>query len=110
MVRPERLLAAAPLVLRFAPDRRRCAAASNLACGQVVELCSFVCREFESRLRAAGDGEGFSGKESYGAPGEITRRYAPRPFGAALRAFNLACGQVVELGLVVCREFELNTS
>jgi hypothetical protein len=33
------LLAAAPLVLRFAPDRRRYAAASNLADdGQVVEL------------------------------------------------------------------------
>ncbi len=38
MVRPERLLAAAPLVLRFATDRRRFAPASNLARGQVVEL------------------------------------------------------------------------
>ena len=39
LARPERLLAAAPLVLRFAPDRRRCAPASNLAAdGQVVEL------------------------------------------------------------------------
>jgi hypothetical protein len=37
-VRPDGLLAAAPLVLRFAPDRRRYAAASNLAeAGQVVE-------------------------------------------------------------------------
>ena len=37
-VRLERLLAAAPLVLRFATDRRRCAPASSLACGQAVEL------------------------------------------------------------------------
>jgi hypothetical protein len=29
------------------------------------------------------------------------------PFGVALWAINLACGQVVELGLFVCREFEL---
>jgi hypothetical protein len=38
LVRPDGLLAAAPLVLRFAPDRRRYAAASNLAeASQVVE-------------------------------------------------------------------------
>src|ERR1700738_3478083 len=29
-----------------------------------------------------------------------------RPFGVALRAINLACGQVVELGLFGCREVE----
>jgi hypothetical protein len=47
------------------------------------------------------------------ATGEITRRCAPRPLGAALRAFNLAeDGQVpfrytrAELTLFVCREFE----
>jgi hypothetical protein len=55
------VLAAAPLVLRFAPDRRRYAAASNLADdGQVVELGLFVCREFELKRRASGGGEGFS--------------------------------------------------
>ena len=30
----------------------------------------------------------------------IIRRFAPHPFGVALRAINLACGQVVELGLL----------
>jgi hypothetical protein len=37
--------------------------------------------------------------EKIGSPGRITRRCAPRPFGAAVAkppAFNLACGQVVE--------------
>ena len=57
LARPERLLAAAPLVLRFAPDRCRCAAASNLAeDDQVVELGLSVCREFEPKRRAAGVG------------------------------------------------------
>jgi hypothetical protein len=38
MVRPDGLLAAAPLVLHFAPDRRRRSSpASNIACGDVVE-------------------------------------------------------------------------
>src|SRR5229473_802591 len=46
---------------------------STWAAGQVVELGLFVCREFESRRRADTDDEGFSGKENYGAPGEIIR-------------------------------------
>ncbi len=33
----------------------------------------------------------------------ITRRCAPRPFGAALRAFNLAGGELVEPGLGIIR-------
>jgi hypothetical protein len=42
MARPERLLRGLrPLVLRCALDRRRCAAASNFACGEVVELPTF---------------------------------------------------------------------
>jgi hypothetical protein len=31
-----------------------------------------------------------------GSPGRITRRYAPRPFGVALRAIKFAGGQFVE--------------
>jgi hypothetical protein len=42
--------------------------AINLAVGQVVELGLFVCREFEPRRRAGSDDEGFSSKESDGAP------------------------------------------
>ena len=43
----------------------------DLAYGQVVEPGLFVCQEFEPRRRAGSDDEGFSSKESYGAPGEI---------------------------------------
>ena len=65
MVRPERLFA-----LRAHPSGVALRAI-NLACGQVVELGLFVCREFESQRRAGSGDEGFSGKESDGAPGEI---------------------------------------
>ncbi len=41
-----------------------------------------------------------------GAPGEITRRCAPRPFGVALRAIKRPAA-VCRTRLVVCREFEL---
>jgi hypothetical protein len=57
MVRPERLFA-----LRAHPFGVAIRAI-NLACGQVVELGLFVCREFESQRRASCGGEGFSGKE-----------------------------------------------
>jgi len=46
-------------------------------------------------LMAFGDREDLPVTANGGERG-TTRRCAPRPFGAALRAFNLACGQVVE--------------
>ncbi len=44
------------------------------------------------RIRASNIGgrRAVLGPINNGAPGEITRRYAPRPFGAALRAFSAA--------------------
>jgi hypothetical protein len=47
MAEREGLLAAAPLVLRFAPDRRSCAATSKIAFGDFVEP-PFLYLGFES--------------------------------------------------------------
>jgi hypothetical protein len=74
MVRPERLLAAAPLVLRFAPDRRR-ALRGSVQPGADAGLSNSACLFAGSSnfgQRTAGIVEGFfSSKENYGAPGEI---------------------------------------
>jgi hypothetical protein len=43
MVEREGLLAATPLVLRFAPDRRSCAATSKIAFGDFVEPSMEFC-------------------------------------------------------------------
>ena len=53
----ERLLAAAPLVLRCATDRRRCASASQspAATGRTLLV---LCREFESGFEGANRGVG----------------------------------------------------
>ena len=73
MVRPERLLGAygpsssASLRTAAAP----CAAASNPAQTPGCRTRFFVCREFELQRGSVGADEGFSGKESGGAPGEI---------------------------------------
>jgi hypothetical protein len=64
-VRPERLFGLRPHPFGVALR------AINLACGQVVELGLFVCREFELSRRVEGTYEGLSGKEIIGAPGEI---------------------------------------
>jgi len=49
MAEREGLLAATPLVLRFAPDRRSCAATSKIAFGDFVEP-PFPYLGFESPL------------------------------------------------------------
>jgi hypothetical protein len=49
-------------------DRRRFAPPSNLACGQVVELGLFSAGSSNHGVELFGSAEGFSGKESYGAP------------------------------------------
>ena len=83
--------------------------------GRVVELVLLVCREFELERRAGGGDEGFLGKESGGAPGEIASgpaaprpplRSGPPPRLARQRPTRRR-RRVVELVLLVCREFEL---
>ena len=71
-MRPERLLAAAPLVLRFAADRCR-ASRSNVQPGAAPGCRTRLvfCREFELKRRMLGTHKGFSRTEYGGAPGEI---------------------------------------
>ncbi len=80
MAEREGLLAAAPLVLRFAPDRRSCAATSKIAGGDFVEppffisrvripaSCATVVRPQASRIY-----------RSYGGEGGVARGCAARP-------------------------------
>ncbi len=97
---------------RFAPRPFGVALrALNFGCGEVPlhgVRTGLVCL---SAVRIGGDGLGearcgVGNFVKFGSPGRITRRFAPRPFGVALRALNFACGEVVEPGLFVCRRFE----
>src|ERR1700694_5730715 len=72
VVRPERLFAAVPRILRCAPDRCR-ALRGSVQLGRTAKLSNSLAFgwEFELRRRALGTCEGFSCKEYGGAPGEI---------------------------------------
>ncbi len=62
----------------------------------------FLSVEGSSGLLTLDDRETLSCRD-YGGERGTTRRCAPRPFGAALRAFNPACGQVVEPAFCLSR-------
>jgi hypothetical protein len=83
------LFAAAPRILRCAADRRRGAPASNSAFGQVVEPVLLSVGGSNRNDVYQETGEGLSSLQKYGSPGRITRRCAPRPSGAALRALSV---------------------
>src|ERR1700682_5714724 len=80
VVRPERLFAAVPRILRCAPDRCR-ALRGSVQLGRTAKLSNSLAFgwEFELRRRALGTCEGFSCKEYGGAPGEIVRGCAANP-------------------------------
>src|ERR1700693_2025636 len=107
MVRPERLLAGAPLVLRFAPARRHALRGDvQLGLRPSCRTRLVVCREFELSRRVLGALKGSLAGIRWCARRDCSR--VPRSSCASLRpaatlcaaTSNLACGQVVELGLL----------